>query len=160
MERFDTPAQRLAEACRADWHDQEFLEINVVVGVDAAVQDVHLRGGQQAGDGSTEVLIQREAQFIGHGTSSSHRDGQDRVCAQVTLGRRAIELDHGIVQLTLLAGIGALEFGRNHVVDIVDRLEHALAQVTALVAVAQLQCFVLAGGGSAGHRSPAARSTA
>jgi len=36
-------------------------------------------------------------------------------------------------------------------VDVVNRLLHALAQIAAFVAVAQLDGFMLAGGGSAGN---------
>ena len=49
-------------------------------------------------------------------------------------------------------------FGRDHLVDVVHRLENALAGIAALVAVAQLQRLVLAGGGSAGNGGASARS--
>ena len=41
------------------------------------------------------------------------------------------------------------------VVDVLDGLEHALAAVALLVAVAQLQGLVRAGGGAGGHRGAA-----
>ena len=63
---------------------------------------------------------------------------------------------HGVVELALLAGVHALQFGRDDLVDVVDRLQHAFAEIAPLVAVAQLQRFVLAGGGSAGNGSAAA----
>ena len=84
------------------------------------------------------------------------RDCQDGVGAQLALGRGAVEGEHGVIELALVAGVHAFQLGGDHLVDVVDRFEHALAGVACLVAVAQLHGFVLAGGGSAGHGSAAA----
>ena len=43
-------------------------------------------------------------------------------------------------------------------IDIFDGAQHALAEVARLVAVAQFEGFVLAGGGAGGHRGAAARA--
>ncbi len=124
----------------------------------AAVQDVHHRRRQQAGSEAAEVLIERDAEVVGHGARRGHRDRQDRVGAQLALGRRAVEREHGVVELALVAGVHAFQLGGDHFVDVVDGLQHAFADVAALVAIAQLQRFVLAGGGAAGHGGAAARS--
>src|SRR5437762_2434644 len=47
------------------------------------------------------------------------------------------------------------QFRRNRLIDISDRLQHALAEKTFLVAVAQLACFMRAGAGPARHGGPA-----
>ena len=52
------PAQRLGERGRANRHDHEFLEVNVVVGMHAAVQDVHHRRGQHMRPDAADVLVQ------------------------------------------------------------------------------------------------------
>ena len=43
------PAERLGERGRADGDDHELLEVDVVVGVHAAVEDVHHRDGEDVG---------------------------------------------------------------------------------------------------------------
>jgi hypothetical protein len=60
-------------------------------------------------------------------------------------------LDHQLVDGDLLDRVHADEFFGDHVVDILDRLEHALAAVALLVAVAQFQRLVDAGAGAARH---------
>ena len=50
-----------AEGRRADGHDHELLEVDVVVGVLAAVEDVHHRHGQDLGVGAAEVAVERQA---------------------------------------------------------------------------------------------------
>ena len=47
MERLGAVAQRLGETRRANRHDHELLEVDVVVGVLAAVDDVHHRHRQR-----------------------------------------------------------------------------------------------------------------
>ena len=63
----------------------------------------------------------------------------------------AVERDHGRVDQALIGGVHAFQLRRNHGLHIGDGLQHALAQVVALVAVAQFHGFVLAGGGARGH---------
>ena len=58
----------------------------------------------------------------------------------------------------LIQGVDAGQFVGQNVVDVVDRLQHALAQVKRLVAVAQFQGLVNAGARAAGNRRPAERT--
>ena len=83
--------------------------------------------------------------MVGHGAGCGHRDRQDRIRAQLALRGRAVEGKHRVIQFTLLAGVDALEFRSDNLVDVADRLKHAFARITALVAVAQLQGLVFAG---------------
>jgi hypothetical protein len=59
--------------------------------------------------------------------------------------------DHGGVEQALVGGVHAFELGSEDRLDVFDGLQHALAEVVRLVAVAQLYGFVLAGGGAAGN---------
>src|SRR3979411_2818886 len=52
---------RLAEGRRADRHDHEFLEVDRVVGMHPAVDDVHHRGRQQARRAPAHIAIERLA---------------------------------------------------------------------------------------------------
>ena len=60
------------------------------------------------------------------------------------LGRRTVERDHGLVDTDLVGYVHADDGRGDHLVDILDGVQYALAQVTALVAVAELERFVLA----------------
>ena len=51
----------------------------------------------------------------------------------------------------LVGGVHADEFGGEDGLDVFDGLEDAFAEVVALVAVAEFDGFVLAGGGAAGN---------
>src|SRR5215469_1105443 len=99
-----------------------------------------------------------DAELVGHGSRGRHRYREDRVGAKLALVGRAVELAHGRVQLALIAGIHAFELRRNDFIHVVDGLQHTFAKVTRLVAIAQLDSFVLAGGGPAGHGGTADRA--
>ena len=62
MKCFRAPAQRLAEAGGADRHDHEFLEIYVVIGMGAAIENVHHGNRQKAGAGAPQIAIERRAE--------------------------------------------------------------------------------------------------
>ena len=94
-------AQGLGEARRADGHDHELLEVHAVVGVLAAVEDVHHRHRQPHRPRPAQVGVQR--QFGGHrrGPGDRHRNAQDGVGPQLALGGRAVQVDHQAVDLGL-----------------------------------------------------------
>ena len=83
------------------------------------------------------------------------RDAEDGVGAEPALVGGAVERDHGLVDLDLQLGVHAADGVEDLGVDRIDRLQHALAAVAGLVAVAQLDRLVHAGGGARGHRGAA-----
>ena len=151
VEDLGAHAQRLGEAGGAGRHDHEFLDVDVVVGVGAAVDDVHHRQGQYAGVGPADVLVERQAGFFGGGLGHGQRDAQDGVGAQLALVFGAVQLDHAHVDADLVDGVHADQVFGDDVVDVVDGLEDALAEVALLVAVAQLHGLALAGGCAGRH---------
>ena len=70
----------------------------------------------------------------------------------------AVEFDHGLVDGHLVLGVHAGQGLVNRRVDALYGLEHALAAVAGLVAVAQFDRFVGAGGGARGHGGAAERA--
>ncbi len=64
------------------------------------------------------------------------------------LVRRAVELDHDLVDLDLLLDGLIAQRLEDFAVDGLDRLLHALAEITLLVAVAQFDRLMRAGGGA------------
>ena len=152
MEGLGAVAQRLGEGGRADWHRHELLKIDAVVGVLAAVEDVHHRHRQPSRPGATEVGVKRQARRHCGRPCHRHRDAQDGVGPERGLVRRAIQVDHQPVDLALSARVHADQFRCDPLVDIGAGLEHALAAIALLVAVAQLDRLVLAGGCTRRHR--------
>ena len=150
-------AQRLGEGRRADRRDHELLDVDVGVGVRAAVEDVHHRHGQQEGVRAAEIAEQRQLGAARGGLRDGERDAEDRVGAQARLVRRRVEIAQRLVDEALLAGLEADEFGADGVEHRGDRVAHALAAV-ALAAVAQFDRLELPGGRAAGHRRPAQRA--
>ena len=128
-----------------------------VVGVLAAVDDVHHRRGQQPRVRAADVAVQRQLAVAGRRVGRRQRHAEDRVRAEVLLVRRAVELDHPLVDRDLVQRVHADQLVGDLFVDVGDGLLHALAQVVRLVAVAQLPGFVHAGAGAAGHGGRADR---
>ena len=132
-------------------HDHEFLEIDVVVGVLAAVEDVHHRHRQILGVGAAEVAVERQPDRVGGGVGDGQGDAEDGVGAELGLVGRAVQFDQqrGRVPPARRAFV-AENLRGDDLVDVVDGLEDALAEIAFLVAVAQLDGLVGAGAGAAG----------
>jgi hypothetical protein len=79
VEDFDAHAQGFAEARSADGHGHEFLEVDGIIGMRAAVQNVHHGHGQDVGVAlggkAREILVEREALGCGGGARGGHGDG-------------------------------------------------------------------------------------
>jgi hypothetical protein len=147
-------AQALREARRADGHDHELLEIDRVVGVGAAVEDVHHGHREHVRGVAAQVAPQRLALLGRRGVRGRQGDAEDRVGPQARLVGRAVEVDERAVEALLVGGVAAADRLGDLAVDVADRLRHALAAV-GLAAVAQLGGLELAGRGAAGHdRAP------
>ena len=125
--RLHAPAQRLAEARRADRHDHELLEVDVVVGVDAAVEDVHHRHRQHVGVGPADVAVERQLQLGGGGPGHGQGDAEDGVGAEAGLVVGAVEGDQLGVDDALVERVEALDGVGDLAVDVADGVEHALA---------------------------------
>src|SRR5690606_29275600 len=78
-------------------------------------------------------------------------DAEERVGAELRLVRRPVELEERAVELRLVRGVEAEERRRDDLVHVRHGLGHALAEVLALVSIAELERLVLARGCSRGH---------
>ena len=74
------------------------------------------------------------------------------------LVRRAVEIDHDLVDLDLLLDGLIAQRLEDFAVDGLDRLLHALAEIALLVAVPQFDRLMRAGRGARGHRRAADRA--
>lgn len=143
-----TPPHRLGERARADRRDHELLDVDVGVGVRAAVEDVHHRYRQQVRVGAAHVAVQRLPGEVGGGPCDGEAHAEDRVGAELGLVGGAVEVDQDLVDQPLLVGRKADDLLVDQLVDGLDRLGHALTAV-ALAPVAQLDGLEPAGGGAA-----------
>ena len=118
-------------------------------GVGAAIEDVHHRPlGQDVGARAADVLEEVQAGGLGGGLGGGQGDAEDGVGAELALVGGAVELEHEAVEAALVGGVEADDLGGDDVVDVGDRLLDALAQVAALVAIAQLDGLEGTGGGA------------
>ena len=117
----------------------------VVVGVHAAVEDVHHRHRQHVGVGAADVAVERELQLVGRGLGDGEaarrgwRWRRGGPCCRCRRGRAA----RGRSTRWSSASSAAQLVG-DLAVDVADRVRDALAAV-AVAAVAQLDRLVLAG---------------
>ena len=144
VERLDPHAQRLGERGRVVRGDLELLEVDGVVGVPAAVDDVEARDGEDRGVVAPEVAVERHPRRRRGRSRRCHRDAEDGVGAEARLVRRAVELDHPPVQTVLVGGIEPGERPADLAVDVGHGLAYALASV-ALPAVPEFRRLALSG---------------
>jgi hypothetical protein len=139
--KVSAPQRRASrKARRAHGHDHEFLDVQVVVGVRAAVDDVHHRHGQLHGTHAAEVAVQGQAGFFGGGAATAIDTASMALAPRrplLSVPSRSIRV---LSRKALLGRPGPARL-RDFGVDVLNRLQHALAQVAALVAVAQLDGF-------------------
>ncbi len=107
----------------------------------ATVDDVHHRHRHLHRAAAAEITVQRQTGFFCCRFGNCHRYCQHGVGAQAALVFSAVEIDQGAVQERLFAGIQAHDGFGNFSIDMLASLQHALAAVTALVAVAQFDRF-------------------
>ncbi len=131
-------------------------KFDVVIGVRAAVQDVHHRHRQSVRRSPAEIAIKRQLERSRRGASSGHRNRQNRVRAQPPLVGSAIKIDQSGVERALVGGVHPAERFRNLAIDVRNCLQNALAHVLALVAVTQFNGLMLTGGRATRHNGPRA----
>jgi hypothetical protein len=159
MKHLRAVAQRLAKTRRANRQDHEFLDVEAIVGVGAAIDDVHHRHRHHrlapGGECLPEITIERQPGIARRGVGGCERDGENGIGPEASLVFGAVELDHLLIDARLVARVRAEHGGFEDRVDVLHGLEHALAEIALLVAVAQLHSLTRAGRGARGNRGPA-----
>src|SRR5208282_1977101 len=82
-----------------------------------------------------------------------------RVRTQPALIRRSIKVNQPRVERALVSGIYSAEGFCNLAIDIRNRLQNALAEVLALIAVAQFDRLMLTSGRATGYNGSRMRAT-
>ena len=104
---FRARAQRVAEGVRADGDEHEFLNVERVARVCAAVEHVHQRHGERAGILTAEIPPERLSLARRRGAGRRERDGEDGVCAEPRFVLRAVQFAHGLIERALLPRVKA-----------------------------------------------------
>ena len=91
------------------------------------------------------IAPQRQAARIGTGLRDREAGAQQRVGTQTALVLGPVECDQHRVDVALVLRVHAQQGIGDVVVDRVDRLGDALAQIAILVAIAQFHRFVRTG---------------
>ena len=103
-----------------------------------AVEDVHHGRGQQVGIDAAQILVQRQARRLGSGAGDGQRHAQDGVGTELGLVGGTVRGNQRGIDGALVEGVEAHDGVSALVVNVLDGLRNALAQVAALVAIAQL----------------------
>ena len=138
------------EIRRADRQDHELLDVDAVVGVRAAVDDVHHRHRHRRA--VPEVAEQRQSLRCRLGLGRRQRDREQRVGAEAPFVVGAVEVDHASIERALVVELAAEQRIAKLAVDVGDGFLHAFAEVARLVAVAQLDRFARSGRRARRHR--------
>jgi len=155
MEDLGAHADSLVEVGGAHRHDHELLEVDVVVGVTAAVEDVHHGHRQHTSPRAPEVAIERQAHRVGRRPGHRHGGAERSIGAEVALVLGPVQVGHELVQVHLVARVLSHQRRSDPLDHVLDRLADAFAEVAVAGAVTQLQGLVFAGGGSRRHgRAP------
>ena len=92
---------------------------------------------------TADVSVQRHAARLCRSSGYGERHAQHRIGPEVTFRGRTVQLQHQLVQLALVIHVASMQHGSYALVDVHHRLRHSLAAVATLVAIAQLQRFIL-----------------
>ena len=158
MKRLRAPAHRLGKGRRADRKDHEFLKVDRIVGVRAAVDDIHHRRRQHSRHGAADVTVERQARSFRRGLGDGKRDAENGVGAEPRLVVGAVERDHRLVDLQLIFGLEAGNGVENVAIDRLDGFEDALSAEPSLVAVAQFDRLARAGRSARRNRGSSHRA--
>ncbi len=145
MEYLSTHTHTFGDILGADRADHEFLESDGGVGVRATVDDIHHGNGQHVAVRSADVTIERQAQIVGGSVGDREGNTQNRIRAQLALGCRSVQFDHGLVDETLLEAGHPDDFRSDLLIDVLHSLEDTFAAVALRIPVTQFERLVLAG---------------
>src|SRR5690554_6073479 len=150
VEDFRADTQSLCKALHSNRLNHELLDVHVVIRVLTTVQDVHhrYRHGEFAGRAVdiSNVRIQRLLQRNSSRLGRCKGDGQNGVGAQVGLVLGAVQIQHNLVQTTLIRRIFTDQCITNLAVYRINRFQDALTQITGSITITQLQRLAGTGG--------------
>ena len=109
VEDLGAHAHGLGEVRRADRRDHELLDVDRVVGMRPAIEDVHHRHRQQRRLRAAEIAVERLIAVARRGLGGGERHAENGVGAEPLLVLRAVEIAEALVDAALVAGIEAVQ---------------------------------------------------
>ena len=158
MEDLGADPEGVRKSIGGNRSDHELLEVDRVVGVLAAVEDIHHRDRQRGGAESADVAIEGHAEGFGGGVCHGHRDTEDGVCTEVRFVLGAIESEQQVVDLALVGSRLTHQLHGDRIVDVRNGLRHSLATPLLRITIAQLHSLMLAGRSTRGDRGASLRA--
>ena len=151
-------SQRTRKALRAGGENHEFLNIQPIARVCAAVENIHHRHGQNMRLHTAEVAEQRDMLGTCRRLCAGDGHGERGVCAEYGFIFRAVQRDERVIDGGEVIRVHAAERFVNSAGDIFACLQNALSAVELHVVVAQFMRFKLSGGCAAGRDACADRA--
>ena len=142
--RLDPDPERLREGLRPGRHEHELLEVEAVLRVGPAVDDVQQRNREDVRVRPADPAIQRQARIGGSRLRDRERGPEDRVRPEPRLRRRPVEVDQRPVDRALVVRVEAEDRLGDLAVDVGDGAGDALPE-PGVTAVAQLHGLALPG---------------
>ena len=145
VENFGRPAKAFPKCRCAGRHNHEFLCVNGIRRVRAAVQNIHHRDRKRIRVHAAEEPVQRQIQRLRGRVCRRDRNCENGIGAEDRLVLRAVQLAHDSVDFVDVRSIHACKCGRDLLIDICDSLGDTLASEFCFVAVPQLEGFEFTG---------------
>ena len=107
-----THPQRFPESGGAHGHHHEFLDVQVVVCMHAAIEDIELRHRQQVGAVTAKMAVERYFLVDSGSPGRTHADGQQGVRPHPFLISSPIRGQKRLVDFSLVGGVQPLHGGK------------------------------------------------
>ena len=155
MEGLGADPQRLGEGGRAGGHHHELLEVERVLGVRSAVDDVHERNREHARVLPADPAVERTPASAAAAFATASETPSTAFAPRRALLGVPSRLQQEPVDRSLVPCVRARERRADLTLDVLDRVEDALAEIERCVAARRLDRFEPPRRGAGGHRRPA-----
>ncbi len=158
MEGLSTIAKGFFKARSAHGDNHEFLQVEVVIGMCATVDDVHHRNGKLHCTHTTKIAIKGKTHFFSSCAGNCHGDCQNSISTKAALIFCAIKSNHLAIDQGLIGCFHAANQVSDFAIDVFNSLQDALTTVALRILITEFNSFTDTRGGARRH-SCAARST-
>ncbi len=158
MKNFCATLHRLLETINTVRNDHEFLYVSTFVRMGATIDNIHHWHRHNETLTSGKIFIQWLLTMGCRRLGRGQRYRQNRIRTQFGFIVRAIQIEHGLIQLRLLGSVHTLQRGIDGGVDNIDRFGHTFTEKTLLLAIAHFQRFQRTRRGTGGHCRPPKRA--
>ena len=158
MENLSAHTESFCKSGSAHGHNHKLLEVDIVVGVRATVEDVHHRDGQDMAVAATNVAIKFLTGLLSGGLGAGEGNAEDGVGTEIALVGSGIQFNHTGINGSLVGNFHSHNLFSDILVDMVHSLQNTFAEEYGFITVAEFHRFVNTSG-SAGGDSSAAHCT-